>query len=356
MQKLILINIESDPDKYYKEFELQQAFDEDNNESFLLIAYRNDRGVDIYHQNNYPFSSASSVFAVPNLIERDMEDAVFEIDNDKMEMRLSLTDKYGRIVELSVLEKQKNKKKPFSILAPVGAGSENPLSLPVYLLYEMSFARRAYTDVKVKIDGVTHKPSTMPLPVNCARNYFIRYSADTFIVDWNRNYNGFIKPLDIVGNNLVDDQGIKYKLIQNSGNYEIEALGKENEKHQLRIDFYPPIPDLSCLKDGLELEGEFEISAEKSIGIIKGVYIINTQENKISISMCPSEGWKANEKKISLKILYLLGPFFKKWPSTFTWEVEFDFSNEKKVYMKSSWKRKEGWKKILSSGIFKIFD
>ncbi|MFW6287262.1 MAG: hypothetical protein ACOC2J_00755 [bacterium] len=353
MEKLILINIGDDPDKYYKEFEIQQVI-ADNNKKLLVIAYRIDGAIDIYHQPDYPLDSQSSVFAELDVFARSMSDAEFEVTPERLEVYMSFKDRYNRDIELKVIESNRQTKKPFSILAPIGGGSEKPLSLPVYILYEMAFTRKAYTDISVQVDGALYQPSTMPLPVDFARNYLTRYSADTFIVDWNQNYDGYLTALNPDSTNKVENQGIRYELDNNNGHYEIRGMSVENDKHKINIDFSPALPDFLCLKDNISLQGEFIISAHKSIGTIKGVYKIIRKQNKVFLSIVPDKGWIPKEKKLSMKLFYLLAPFFKKWPSTFIWKAEVDFSDAGNPEIKSGWKRVEGYKEKLNSGFFKM--
>lgn len=356
MEHLILVNIEKDPDKFYNSFELQQAYDENNNKSLLVIAYGNDGAVDIYHQKSYPFHKRSNVFGKANMIERPLKNAKFEVTPDSLDVYFSFIDKFDREVKVIVSEIRRKEKKPFSLLAPVGAGSNSPPSLPVYLLYKMSFTRRAYTKIEVKIDGVTYKPDTFPLPMDWSRNYFTRYSADTFIVDWNKNYNGPLLPLKPDNNCIIEDQGVRYNLRDNSGYYEIEQISTANDKHQLKIDFLPAIPDIICLKDGVQIEGCFVISSDSTVGTIDGVYQIHRNKEKIDMKIHPKGGWKLNETNWLLKVFYSLAPFFKKWPSTFIWQAKIELKDSGEPMIESGWKREEGWKQKLQSGIIKLFN
>ncbi|MFW6030649.1 MAG: hypothetical protein ACOCRO_10440 [Halanaerobiales bacterium] len=348
MKKLILINFEDDRDKYYKEFEIQQAHT-DNKSPLLLIAYRNDGYVDIYHQPLYPLDSQSGVFANLEVYERPMLNAKFEVTYEKLEVYIFLKDKYDRDIELKVTESNRQKKKPFSLLAPIGSGSEKPLSLPIFILYEMAFTRKAYTDISIVVDGIYHHPNCMPLPVDCARNYLTRYSADTFIVDWNQKYKGPLSPYKPDDSKIIENKGVLYHLENNNGHFEIKKISAGNEEHQVNIKFSPSIPDLICLRDNIQLEGRFTISSDESFGSISGDYTIK-RNNKIHISMCPTKGWKPHEKKLSMKLFYILAPLFKKWPSTYTWEAEIELSDDNNPIIDSMWRRVEGYKEKLNIG------
>lgn len=356
MEHLILVNIEKNPDKFYKIFELQQARDEKNNIKLLVIAYRNDNSVDIYYQCGYPFAQRNNVFEDIDFIERPMKNSKFDVTCNAMDIYFSFEDKFGREVEVIVSETRRNEKKPFSILAPVGGSSNKPLSLPIYMLNQMAFTRRAHTNIMVKIDDAIHQPDTFPLPMDWSRNYFTRYSVDTFIVDWNKNYKGLLSPLMPNKNRTIENKGIRYRLMDNNGHHEIRRMSIGNEKHQLKIDFSPAVPDIICLKDGIEIEGIFVVSSDKSIGTIEGVYEIRRDKEIIHISIHPSKGWKPNEGNWLLKLFFFLAPSFKTWPSTYIWRAMIKSTDGKAPMMASSWEREEGWKEKLKSGFFTLFN
>jgi len=103
----------------------------------------------------------------------------------------------------------------------VGVISRKSGSLPVYSLYEMASTKRKYTEILIEIDRVKHKPYPIPLPLENSKNYFTRYSADTFDVDWNKNFNGPIPILRTCKNNRTEAGGTIYELTDNNGHYEI---------------------------------------------------------------------------------------------------------------------------------------
>ncbi len=76
----------------------------------------------------------------------------------------------GREIDVKIVEKNPRPIRPFTLLAPVGSSSENPTSLPVYLMNSFDFVRRSMTEVRISIDGRQHKPDTFPFPVNGSWN------------------------------------------------------------------------------------------------------------------------------------------------------------------------------------------
>lgn len=339
MEHLILINFEKDPDKFYKIFELQQACNKNGKKFLLVIAYRNDGGTDLYYQAGFPFASQSTILNDVNFIVSSLGDAKFEVNADHLTIFLAFVDKYGREIEVKVYENRKTNKKPFFLLAPIGVVAERPKSFPIYSLYEMALTKQKYTDISIEIDKIKHKPDTLPLPIDYSRNYFTRYSADTFNVDWNKNFYGQLLPLTPEKDNRAKDGKIVYELANNSGHYEIKGMSATNNRHQIDINFYPPIADIACLKANLTMNGSFVITTDNTTGYIGGEYNLKKLEDEVELKLQPNKGWKPNESRFILNLLFLIAKDFKNWPKSYVWNAKIKLDAANHPVMKSYWKR-----------------
>ncbi len=339
MEHLILINFEKDADKYYNVFELQQAVCQDNTKRFLVIAYRKDGKADIYHQPEYPFASQSSILNDVSFFEVPMDDLQFRINADELFFKFSFTDKFGRQILVELNEKNRSKKEPFFLLAPVGEVSKIPTVLPVYSLYEMSFTQRKHTRISIKIDNKSHKPDKFILPIDGARNYFSRYSLDTFNVDLNRNFDGRLIPVIPEYPDKANQNGVHYELACNNDNYEICRIKTQNSKHELSIDFTPPFPDVTHLADMTTLNGEFRITTDHTKGNLRGNYMAKREANLVTTTLHPNNGWQPNETRLLLRLLYKMVNIFRNWPASYVWEAQINLDNPTEPYMQSSWKR-----------------
>ncbi|MBN2665283.1 MAG: hypothetical protein JXR67_02145 [Bacteroidales bacterium] len=338
MEHLILVNFEKDPDEFYNTFELQQARDKNNRKRFLVIAYRIDGGSDVYHQPEYPFASQSGILNDTEFIESPLDEAKFEINDDSLDVFFSFTDKTGRKITVRVNEDKTKKKKPFFLLAPVGVISKNPVSLPFYSLYRMSFIRKNHAVIEINIDKGKRKPDTFPLPLDFSKNFFTRYSADTFNVDLNKNYEGSLSPLKPVGNK-TEANGITYELTDNKGHPEIKRMSAKKSNHMITIDLCPPLPDIACLNDKIHLDGYFTITTDNTTGTLTGEYYLEKHGLEILMKLHPSRGWQPNEKRWILKILFMAVKVFKDWPKSYVWNARISLSEPDCPLMKSHWER-----------------
>lgn len=339
MEHLILINFEKDPDKYYNTFELQRARDNTGSKRLLVIAYLNEGGADVYHQPGYPLASQETLLNDVKFTVCPLEGARFEVDDERLDVFFAFTDRYGRKIEVSVNENRKPRKKPFFLLAPIGTVAKQPKSFPVYSLYGMSLAKRKHTVIDIRIDDAGHKPDTFPLPVDCAKNYFSRYSPDTFNVDWNKNFQGQLLPLFPGEDNRTENGNLTYELVSNGGHHEIRKMSTTNNRHRINIDFSPSVPDIACLRDGVKLDGDFVITTDGVAGAVRGVYRVISRENEVEMSIHPDKGWIPNEKRLILKLLFMIVKVFKEWPKSYAWSAVINFGSTKHPLMKSSWRR-----------------
>jgi hypothetical protein len=82
MEQLMLINFEKNPDSLYVGFE-PQVFDDDmTGKGFIVLAYRVDETLDIYHQPGLDFSHKNFDFVlkgVNQFIERPLEGAHLDL-------------------------------------------------------------------------------------------------------------------------------------------------------------------------------------------------------------------------------------------------------------------------------------
>ncbi|MFU8771062.1 MAG: hypothetical protein ACNA8H_01445, partial [Anaerolineales bacterium] len=213
MERLLLINIEHDPDQVYVGFE-PQVFDHPTTGSGLLvIAYRKDGKIDIYHQPSLILAPENYDIVrkgLDDMIERPFENSHFEIGAQGVDVRFAFEDKQGRQISARIQERSRKPRKPFSLLAPFPGDTENPPSLPLVLLYSFYFVRKSNTNVEIKIGEKSHRLDSLPVPMDGAWMYFTRYASDLFLLNWNKAYSGALDKLDLPAEGEFLHQGVIY--------------------------------------------------------------------------------------------------------------------------------------------------
>lgn len=79
-------------------------------------------------------------------------------------------------------------------------------------------------------------------------------------------------PAPARGTGSFQYKDITYDLIDNKGHYEIRRASACNPRHEMFITFSSALPDVSCLRDGIELQGQFGVGVDDAAGMVAGAY------------------------------------------------------------------------------------
>jgi len=134
MERLILINIEKDPDDIYIGFEPQYLDESEHGKGLLIIGWRTDGKVDVYHQPSLTLKPDTYDIVgkgLESLVERPLTDARFEFTSNGADLYVEFEDLKGRLIRIKVREGNTKKRHPFSMLAPFPSSSEKSPSLPL---------------------------------------------------------------------------------------------------------------------------------------------------------------------------------------------------------------------------------
>jgi hypothetical protein len=340
MERLMLINIEKDPDSTYIGFEPQAFDDAVHGRGLLVIAYRRDRRIDVYHQPSLDMTSMDYGIVGEGLAAleaRPMPGARFTIGPHGVDFAAEFDDVAGRRIRLSVREGDRRPRRPFTILAPLGSDTARPPSLPLVFLFGFDFVRRAGSEILVQVAGRAHRPDTLPVPIDLRRVYFMRYAAEPLIVFWNPNYEGALPAFDARGRATVTNGHNAYDLASREGHPELASMRLIGATAPCTVAFTPPLPDLPALGDGT-VTGDFEITTHESGGSVMGGYRIERQGARLKMALLPSGGWKPKVTKPSVWLIFTLVRVFRHWPATYLWEAAIDLDAEPPS-MQSGWRR-----------------
>ncbi|MFO7662581.1 MAG: hypothetical protein R6X18_08295 [Chloroflexota bacterium] len=358
MERLLLINFNKDPDRLYTAFEPQYFDDDKRGRGLIVIAYLENEQFDIYHQPGLVLNRADYNIVgkgLRELVERPFTDARFDIGPHGIDLDIQFDDFAGRPVELLIRERGLKPASPFAILAPLGNSTESPPALPLYFLYDFYFVRRAQTELLISIDGRAHKPDSIPMVLDGARVHFLRYSADPFLAAWNEACEGELMPIQAAGgeqganHGRVEDGPVFYELRYSQGHPEIAVMGIANDRHELRIAFEPPLPDVVGVADGSTVEGSFTIRGGAGAGLVNGEYRVERAGPYVDLSLRPTGGWQPDVDRWSVKLIFAVVPIFKKWPATYEWTARIELRDGRPPFMRAYWRRlgEEGQGRVI---------
>jgi hypothetical protein len=326
MERLLLINMEEDPDEIYLGFE-PQVFDDDYvGRGMRILAYRGDKKIDVYQQPGMrAFKEDFDVAGkgCKNLVERPLENAHFEMTRQGLYVQFAFEDIQGRRIEVEIVENHPQPPKTFSLLAPLGNSTQNPPALPLFFMFDFGFVRKAGTKILVKIGDRLHRLDSLPLPFEGQRVFFTRYSLDPFLLTWNTKRDGLLDVLEDARGKEVEAGPVKYYLVDNAGHLEIDRVQVSYNNHSFWFSFSPPVPDLTGLRDGVEVEGRFDIAGEPAAGKVSGNYRLQSSGSGVEMVIQPSGGWQPEEKLLTLRLIYRMASVFRNWPKTYLWKAVF---------------------------------
>jgi len=343
MERLLLVNFENDPDTLYIGFEPQVFNDTINGRGHLILGWRQDGKVDVFHEPGLkpdPDKYDIAGKGLNNMIERALPGAIFEINEFGVQAYYEFQDIHGRTVVISINENNPKKSKPFGLLAPMGAAAENPSAMPLVLLHDFYFVRKKHTVMEVSIDGKQHKPDQLPIPMDWTKMSFIRYSPLPLIATLNPAYDGELTYIDVEkGEKNIRSGDYIFEFEWKDDLPSIRRIVRNNQTHPIELRFTSGFPDIKSLSDNVSLSGKFEIEGHPSTGKIIGEYTVGKKDDRITITMHPSKGWKPRPTKLSLRFLYTVAKIFRQWPTTYEWTAHIHEGDDGRYNMKSNWVR-----------------
>lgn len=342
MERLLLINFEKDSDSLYVGFEPQVFDDALNGSGHLVVGWRRDGRVDIYHEPTVTPQASKYDIAGKGLAEMRetcFEEARYTLTVCGVSARYVFTDISGRRVEIHIEESNPKKRKPFDLLAPMGAAAEKPSALPLIWLFDFYFVRQQNTNFRVVIDGKYHQPDRIPIWLDGASVLFTRYSSKPLIIRFNPKYDGRMPTLYSSGESFILFQEHRIYLSYSANGVSIEKIIRENSVAPIELSFEPPFPNMHQFS-APAASGKFKISTHPSAGYLAGDYRVRSGSDCTQIRLTPSEGWKPKPDRFMLWFLYTIGRVFKNWPKTYVWDAEISGEGED-YYMKSRWSRIE---------------
>jgi hypothetical protein len=346
MQRLALINIQNDPDEIYEGFEPQVFDDAEHGRGLLVIGYRRDGTVDVYHQPGLRLDPATYAVVLKGLnqmVEHPLGEACFEASERGIEIDFELDDLLGRQIHVEIREDMQRPRRAFPLLAPLGSATENPPALPLFWLFDFGFVRQKGTRYRVNVDGRQHKLDGMPVPVAGERVFFTRYTTDPVILSLNPNFEGSLAAVQVprAGLKRVEQAGTFYELTEGLGleRMWVEYANSAERPHPIETVFSPPFPDLTTLEDGQQAQGSFVVQSREpgdASGTVSGTWSALREGQKVQLRLHPGGGWKPQERRLSVRIIFTVAKVFRTWPTTYEWTAEIDLAE---LTQKSGWKR-----------------
>lgn len=265
MARLLLVNLERDPDSLYVGFEPQWFDDATHGRGLVVLGWRVDGYVDVYHAPSVRVDPAAYAIAgrgMRDAYQRDFSDARFVIADSGVDADIAFVDARGRPIVIRVQERARQRA-PFALLAPMGAAATAPTALPLVFLHGFDFVRAAASDVEIRITDRIHALDRLPLPLDGQRRWFTRYAAEPMIVRLNPAGERTLTPIPLESGgvdgdtlHLRDPNGLtSYALLRRAGHAELASITQRLGQRDLRMEFTPAFPRVDALRVGATAHG-----------------------------------------------------------------------------------------------------
>lgn len=343
IKKLALISFEKDPDEKYRGMELQYLDGEPYGKGWRVIAYRNDNYVDVYDDyalrtiENERFDVAENGLA--NYSKTSIEGVAFEKDEYGTHIGFFFKDIYNRNVSVQIKENTKRKSKGMNLLAPIGAGSKNPSSFPIFFLYDFDFIRKHKTEISIEIDGNKRKADNFPFPITkeLQWRYYIRYSMDCQMIELAKSQDGILSMVELNEDySYTDENNATYYFDIHNGEVSLKSIIVEDKKRKLEMVFDQVLP-IEKKEDGYTY-GKFHIMTDPIMGSIEGIYKWRQGNGICTISLSPDKGWKSVPNSSITKIILSPKSIFCSWPRSYHYTQEIQINS---LESKSEWINKK---------------
>jgi hypothetical protein len=354
MARLLLVPFEKDPDRIYVGLEPQFFDDEVHGRGLLVIGWRTDGRVDVFHEPGLlldPQTYGIAGGGLHAMQERSFAATRFELGPAGAQVDIAFQDLEGRHVRIAIRETDTRPRRPFAFLAPMGSAASTPPALPLVFVHEFYFVRRAGAEVLIEIDGRAHRSDPIPLVLDGTRVHFLRYSADPFIVTWNPTREGRADILDPgseaeQGVFLAEARGVRYDLQANGEFREIRRMSRREGGSEVVVEFSPALPQLLALRDEVEVSGAFRISGNPTAGTVTGRWRISRHGRELRLEAIPAGGWTPGEAPRMARVLFRAVSMFRSWPTTYVWNATLqlpspDAEMHDSLPLQSAWQRTE---------------
>lgn len=345
MARLLLINLQQNP--IYKGIEPQWFDDAQRGHGLLVILYRADGKVDVYHQSTViPDREGYHIEGgLGDLVACDFTRSRFDIGPHGVDADIAFMDLAGRQIEVLIREEAGCRAGQFALLAPLGHTIQRPQEMPLFFMYDFSFVKKRNTVVKITIDDAPQKLVNMPVPMGGSRVYFSRYCGDPLIAFWNRANEGPMAALPVAEAGTLRAHGVDWGFVADeNGRLALATMsagrpGNEGQPDRhLRITFTPPLPEVTALSHGANFSGKFVIDAAPEAGEVRGTWQAQRHDDQVTLRLHPGGGWQPGEKSLMPRLIFFLARPFKQWPKTYEWTAVIDLSQPAPL-MRSTWRR-----------------
>ena len=316
IRKLAIIPFEKSPDIIYRGFELQFIEGEPYGVGYRVLAYRNDKCVDVYDDMSLNFLENERFNVVENGLHKHFQTQISNVqlckaDNNQI-ISFEFVDIQGRKISVHIEEKNQRKSKGMNLLAPIGVGSKEPEYLPIFFMYDFDFIRKSKSVVSCKIDGKEIKVDNFPMPMHGKARLYARYSNECELLEFANTCMSELQEVELNEDNTYCTENVEYCFDDKAVLIKVMV---RFEKQSVQI----------CFDAGLSLDksctDEFIIKPREQMGYVKGEYSVLCGNGVVAFKLTPKYGWISKPNSFLTKLILNKKSVFCSWSKKYRYDA-----------------------------------
>jgi hypothetical protein len=330
-----MLNFEIAGNPHYEGLELQAYDDPDHGRGMVVLLRRKGSGrLDAYRQ--YGLRVDPSIVGVGGELgewrEAVIDPARLSIGPFGVDVAVALIDVDGRVIKVRIDDRNGRRRRPGTLLAPVGAVVERPASLSLFLMGGCDLVRRGGPTFDVRIGG--RRVTTGRLPGGWLhRRRLVKYTADPTVVVCNPASDGpvaTVGPASANGSVELDPAGAG-----------IVALRAAGGGHAARLGFDPALPDVARLVPGELAGGRWRLGVDHDPAVVAGAWTARRRRDQVELELTVTRGWRPAGLPPLMAAVTRAAPVFRSWPTTYRWSATVDLGADPPT-LRSGWARTGG--------------
>jgi hypothetical protein len=334
-----MLNFEIADDPHYEGLELQVYDDPSHGRGMVvLLRRRGDGRLDIYRQPGLRVDP--SIAAVGGELgewrEAVIDPARLEIGPFGVDVAVAMVDVDGRVIKVRIDDRDGRRRRPGTLLAPVGAVVEQPASLSLFLMGGCDLVRRGGRAFDVRIGG--RRVATGRLPGGWLhRRRLVKYTADPTVVVCNPAADGPVAVVDPAAPGRVELGPA------GTGIAALRAAGGWPPTHTARLGFDPALPDVARLVPGETAAGSWRLGVDHDPAVVAGTWTAGRRRDRVELRLEVTRGWRPRGLPLLMAAVTRVAPVFRSWPTTYRWSATVDLGGVGgQPRVRSGWERSGG--------------
>ena len=328
-----MVNFEIAGDPFYTGLEIQRFDDPVHGTGVaVLLMRRDDRRVDVYRQPGLRLDPSTYGIGagVGQWAEADVDPSVVEVTPTGVLAAVGLRDADQRRIQVHIDDRDGDRRRPASLLAPVSAAVEQPTCMLLVWMPVFDLVRTRGRGVEITIDGLAVATGRLPMAWLHGRR-LVKYAADLVVIRLNPAQDG---PLPMVDPDTPADA--EFALVD--GQTCLARVTGEIPGHTTGLVLDPPLPDLGRLADGASVGGEWRLGIDMQGSVVGGTWHVERAGESVDLVLDSTAKWRPGPLPLLMRVVTRIVPTFRAWPATYRWRGTVTLGPPPTIT--SSWERK----------------